>query len=84
MILISAFHQIYGTRNKDYDDPDYNPFKDAMIFLDLKMKDAAKRLGKKTEAEQIQAWNGYGKLSPRSEYQSNNYYGIDVTKSHWI
>jgi hypothetical protein len=51
-----------------------------MLFLKDKM-DYGKKLGKKTEAELIQAWNGYGKITPKSEYGGNMYYGIDVSKN---
>jgi hypothetical protein len=57
-----------------------NIINSSMKFMKEKI-DYAKRLGKTTEAEIIQAWNGYGKISPKSEYESKKYYGIDVSKT---
>ncbi len=52
----------------------------SMDILNEKFK-IAKSKGKVDEADVIQAWNGYGKISPKSEYKSNMYYGIDVSKT---
>ena len=57
-----------------------NVIGESMRFLKEKM-DYAKGLGKKTEADILQAWNGYGKLTPQSEYGTTKYYGIDVSKT---
>lgn len=57
-----------------------NVLSESMQFLKGKL-DYAGKLGKKTEAEQIQAWNGYGKVTPSSELGGNMYYGIDVSKT---
>ena len=48
-------------------------------MLDTKLKFAT-RLGKKDDANQLQSWNGYGKITPKSEDNTNFYYGIDVNK----
>jgi hypothetical protein len=56
------------------------PLEESMLFLKEKLA-LAKRLGKKNEADIIQAWNGYGKITPKSEYNTNMYYGIDVSKN---
>lgn len=52
------------------------------LFMELfnKKLDLANRLGKKDEASKIQAWNGYGTISRKSEDNSSKYYGIDVGK----
>ncbi len=51
-------------------------------MLALKDKLAiANKLGKKTEAEQIQSWNGYGKIGKNTEGSQNSFYGIDVSKA---
>ena len=42
--------------------------------------DLAKRLGKKTDADRIQAWNGYGKIGGNTEGSQKKMYGIDVSK----
>ena len=52
----------------------------SMDFLKEKI-DLAKRLGKKTDEDIIQAWNGYGKIHKYSEDVSDKYYGIDVSKT---
>jgi hypothetical protein len=57
-----------------------DPLEESMLFLKEKYE-LAKRLGKKNEADIIQAWNGYGKITPKSEYKTNMYYGIDVSKN---
>jgi hypothetical protein len=57
-----------------------DPLEESMLFLKEKLA-LAKRLGKKNEADIIQAWNGYGKITPKSEYNTNMYYGIDVSKN---
>ncbi len=50
------------------------------LFMELfnKKLQLAKSKGKTDEASQIQAWNGYGHITPKSEDNSNKYYGIDV------
>ena len=40
----------------------------------------AKRLGKKTEEEEIQGWNGWGKLKAGTEGITNKAYGLDISK----
>jgi hypothetical protein len=40
----------------------------------------AKKLGKKTEEDLIQAWNGYGKLKAGTEGITDKAYGIDISK----
>ena len=59
-------------------------------LVDLSMKELsdkfayAKKLGKKTEAEMLQAWNGYGKIGKSSfagAKDTNRVYGVDVSKS---
>lgn len=57
-----------------------NTVRESMQFLKDKFI-YAKRLGKKTEPEILQAWNGYGKITPKSEYGGNWYYGVDVSKN---
>jgi hypothetical protein len=57
-----------------------DPFEESMIFLKDKFA-LAKRLGKTKEADILQAWNGYGNITPKSEYNTNMYYGIDVSKN---
>lgn len=52
----------------------------AMDFLSTKLA-TAKRLGKNTDSETIQSWNGYGKVGKNSfGKDTNNLYGIDVTQ----
>lgn len=68
----NPFH-IYGGAKTD------DPIKEGVAFLKDKLN-YAHRLGKKTEPEQLQAFNGYGKLSKSSEDKSTKYYGIDVSK----
>lgn len=41
--------------------------------------DYGKKLGKKSEADIIQAFNGYGKVGKNTEGQQSKMYGIDVT-----
>jgi hypothetical protein len=41
-------------------------------------QDRAKKQGKSTDAELIQSWNGYGKIS--SDMGGNKLYGIDISK----
>ncbi len=41
----------------------------------------AGKLGKQTEAEQIQSWNGYGKIGKTTEGRQNSFYGIDVSQT---
>jgi hypothetical protein len=57
-------------------------------MVDLSMKELgdkfamAKRLGKKSEAEMLQAWNGYGKIGKSSfagQKDTNRVYGVDVS-----
>lgn len=69
----NPFHLYGGSKTDD-------PIKEGISFLKDKLE-YAKRLGKKTEPEQLQAYNGYGKLTSKSEDKSNKYYGIDVSKS---
>lgn len=57
-----------------------NVIRESIEFFKSKLKLADSK-GKKTEADKIQAWNGYGKISPKSEYNSNVYYGINVSKT---
>lgn len=57
-----------------------NTIKESMEFLKEKFK-YGQKLGKKTEAELLQAWNGYGKITPKSELGGNMYYGVDVSKN---
>lgn len=57
-----------------------NVIRESLDFLKQKME-YGKKLGKKSEAEIIQAWNGYGKITPKSEYGGNMYYGVDVSKN---
>lgn len=66
--------RLYGGGKTD------DPIKEGIGFLKEKLN-YAKGLGKKTEPEQIQAYNGYGKISAKSEDKSNKYYGIDVSKT---
>jgi hypothetical protein len=66
--------RIYGGGNTN------DPIKEGIGFLKGKLA-YAKSLGKKTEPEQIQAYNGYGKIGVGSEDKSNSYYGIDVSKA---
>lgn len=66
--------KLYGGGKTD------DPVKEGISFLKDKLNYAAK-LGKKTEPEQIQAYNGYGKITAKSEDKSNKYYGIDVSKN---
>jgi len=68
----NPFHMI-GMQSED-------PFNESMNFLKEKIA-YGKKLGKKNEADLIQAWNGYGKITPKSEYNTNYYYGIDVSKN---
>ena len=42
--------------------------------------DYAKKLGKKTEEEIIQSWNGYGKIKKGTEGLGDKAYGIDISK----
>ena len=42
--------------------------------------DYAKKLGKKTDEEIIQAWNGYGKIKKGTEGLGDKAYGIDISK----
>lgn len=80
----------------DLSDKDSNPFhlsnpktgdsiKEGISFLKDKL-DYAQRLGKKTEPEQIQAYNGYGKLGKIVEtgddaVNMHKWYGVDVSKT---
>jgi hypothetical protein len=41
----------------------------------------AQSLGKKSEADQIQAFNGYGKVGQNTEGKQSSMYGVDVTKT---
>lgn len=79
--------------NPEYDDNPFNllstdPEIGNKDIYDVAMKELvnkykiAKNLGKTTEADQIQAWNGYGKVG-RSSFgkDTNNVYGVDVTKN---
>jgi hypothetical protein len=59
-------------------------------LVDLSMKELtdkfamAKKLGKKSEAELLQAWNGYGKIGKNSfagVKDTNKVYGVDVSKN---
>lgn len=55
------------------------PYEYAMDFI-LEKYRIARNLGKKTEAEQIQAFNGYGTVGSNTEGKQSKMYGIDVTK----
>src|SRR5580693_1838929 len=66
--------KLYGGGKTD------DPVKEGISFLKDKLN-YARQLGKKTEPEQIQAYNGYGKITAKSEDKSNKYYGIDVSKN---
>lgn len=68
----NPFHLYGGAKTDD-------PIKEGISFLKDKLN-YAKKLGKKTEPEQLQAYNGYGKLTKVSEDHSSKYYGIDVSK----
>lgn len=56
-----------------------DPIDAAMRVLKDKMQLAGK-LGKKTDAEKIQGWNGYGKVGKNTEGTQNRMYGVDVSK----
>jgi hypothetical protein len=55
-------------------------------IIDFSMKkmaekiDYAKKLGKKTDEDIIQAWNGYGKIKKGTEGLGDKAYGIDISK----
>lgn len=66
--------RLYGGGKTD------DPIKEGIGFLKDKLA-YGKQLGKKTEPEQIQAYNGYGKITAKSEDNSTKYYGIDVSKT---
>ena len=53
-----------------------------VAMLKDKFAHAQNKLGKKTEPEIIQSWNGYGKVGKVSDEGTNNkLYGIDVSKN---
>lgn len=51
------------------------------IEVMLSKFDMARKMGKMTEAEMIQAYNGYGKVGKNTEGRQKMMYGIDVSKS---
>jgi hypothetical protein len=77
--LDNPFSLLSGERlNPDTADADFIDL--SMQTLQDKQK-LAQRLGKKTEADVIQAWNGYGKIDNESFGRKiNKVYGIDVSK----
>lgn len=67
-----------GRLNPDTAEEDFVEL--SMLEMQDKMK-IAERLGKKTDEEIIQAWNGYGKITSESfGGKVKKVYGIDVTK----
>ena len=56
-----------------------NVIRESVNFFKAKLKTAESK-GKETEADKIQAWNGYGKITTKSELGGKMYYGIDVSK----
>jgi len=51
------------------------------MFMDMlkdKINHAKNNLGKTNEPDLIQSWNGYGVISPKSEDNTNTYYGMNV------
>ena len=74
-----------GALNKQQQDKfTENPLAFSMDFLKDKIG-YAKHLGKKDEASQLQAFNGYGKVFQDTEMaedggNTNQWYGVDVTK----
>ncbi|MEI6186870.1 MAG: hypothetical protein WCP46_00010 [Alphaproteobacteria bacterium] len=72
--------------SREYDD-DYSKLEkkhggdEVAMFMDMlksRTDYAAKKLHKKGDAELLQSYNGYGKLTPNSEDKSDYYYGINV------
>lgn len=88
---LAMVHQETGLKGDWQDNPLHVDFKANNIPEDANILDASmqllkqkleygKKLGKKQEAELLQAWNGYGKIGAGGEYRANKYYGIDVSK----
>lgn len=71
-------------KNPLQDNRHNNDLDSSMDFLRSKIDDAKKRLGKKTDEEVLQSWNGYGKMMVDPELQAagqkQSYYGLDLTK----
>ena len=65
---------------KEFDESGGDPI-DASMRIMKKKWELAKILGKKGDAERIQAWNGYGKVGKTTEGNQDTVYGIDVTKN---
>jgi len=71
----------YMVKNQeDLDRMDTDPIDFSMQKLSEKFA-YAKKLGKKTDEDIIQAWNGYGKLKAGTEDITNTAYGIDISKT---
>jgi len=73
----SVFGLVKNT--EDMSQMDDDPIGFSMKKLSEKMA-MAKKLGKKTDEDIIQAWNGYGKLGANTEGIKNTAYGIDISK----
>lgn len=70
----NPFHILEGAKTSD-------PIKEGISILKNKLE-YGKKLGKKTEAEQIQAYNGYGKVGMNTEGKQKSMYGIDLSKGN--
>jgi len=64
---------------EDLDYADTDPIGFAVKKLSEKFT-YAKKLGKKTDEEIIQAWNGYGKIKKGTEGLGDKAYGLDISK----
>jgi predicted methyltransferase len=74
--------RLFNTMVKSQEDLDYVD-SDPIGFSLKKLSEKfayAKKLGKKTDEDIIQSWNGYGKLKAGTEDIKNTAYGIDISK----
>ena len=74
---LRVFNMVKNQKDLDYIDTD--PVGFSLKKLSEKFE-YAKKLGKKTDEDIIQAWNGYGKLKAGTENIGNTAYGIDISK----